>query len=201
MAYSADTFVADEQPTTAKWNKLWSNDASFNDGSGFASGALGSSNASLAAGIVCQVVGNVSGAVATGTTAIPQDDTIPQITEGTEFMTQAITPKASTNKLLIEVHAFMSDSAASCAVTGALFQDSTANALAACQQFMATATGRVVILLRHLMTAGTTSSTTFRFRAGPDAGSGGTLTFNGIGGSRFYGGVTLSSMTITEYKV
>ena len=34
MAYSADTFVADEQPTTAKWNKLWSNDASFNDGSG-----------------------------------------------------------------------------------------------------------------------------------------------------------------------
>lgn len=34
MSYSADTFVADEQPTTAKWNKLWSNDASFNDGSG-----------------------------------------------------------------------------------------------------------------------------------------------------------------------
>ena len=34
MPYSADTFVADEQPTTAKWNKLWSNDASFNDGSG-----------------------------------------------------------------------------------------------------------------------------------------------------------------------
>lgn len=34
MAYSADSFVADEQPTTAKWNKLWNNDASFNDGSG-----------------------------------------------------------------------------------------------------------------------------------------------------------------------
>lgn len=38
MAYSAQTFVADEQPTTAKWNILWSNDASFNDGSGFATG-------------------------------------------------------------------------------------------------------------------------------------------------------------------
>lgn len=36
MAYQADSFVADEQPTTAKWNKLWSNDASFNDGSGIA---------------------------------------------------------------------------------------------------------------------------------------------------------------------
>lgn len=34
MGYSADTFVADEVPTTSKMNKLWSNDASFNDGSG-----------------------------------------------------------------------------------------------------------------------------------------------------------------------
>ena len=40
MAYSADTFVADEQPTTAKWNKLWANDASFNDGTGIASNAI-----------------------------------------------------------------------------------------------------------------------------------------------------------------
>ena len=40
MAYSADSFVADEQPTTAKWNKLWSNDASFNDGSGIANFAF-----------------------------------------------------------------------------------------------------------------------------------------------------------------
>lgn len=34
MAYSADSFVADEQPTTTKWNKLWSNDAALRDGSG-----------------------------------------------------------------------------------------------------------------------------------------------------------------------
>ena len=40
MAYSADTFVADEQPTTAKWNKLWANDASFNDGTGIANSAI-----------------------------------------------------------------------------------------------------------------------------------------------------------------
>ena len=40
MSYSADTFVADEQPTTAKWNKLWSNDASFNDGTGIADDAI-----------------------------------------------------------------------------------------------------------------------------------------------------------------
>jgi len=40
MAYSADSFVADEQPTTSKWNKLWSNDAAFNDGSGIADNAI-----------------------------------------------------------------------------------------------------------------------------------------------------------------
>lgn len=40
MAYSADSFVADEVPTTAKWNKLWTNDASFNDGTGIADDAI-----------------------------------------------------------------------------------------------------------------------------------------------------------------
>lgn len=29
MAYSADSFTAGEVPTTAKWNKLWGNDADF----------------------------------------------------------------------------------------------------------------------------------------------------------------------------
>lgn len=40
MSYSAQTFVADEQPTTAKWNLLWSNDASFNDGTGIGDDAI-----------------------------------------------------------------------------------------------------------------------------------------------------------------
>ncbi len=47
MAYSADTFVADEQPTTAKWNKLWSNDASFNDGTGIGNNVIDSQHYAL----------------------------------------------------------------------------------------------------------------------------------------------------------
>lgn len=46
MAYSADSFVADEVPTTAKWNKLWTNDAAFNDGTGIATGAITSAKIS-----------------------------------------------------------------------------------------------------------------------------------------------------------
>ena len=40
MAYSADTFSNLEQPTLAKWNKLWDNDAFFNTqvGTNFSSG-------------------------------------------------------------------------------------------------------------------------------------------------------------------
>lgn len=40
MAYSADSFTALEVPTLAKMNKLWSNDASFNDGTGIADNAI-----------------------------------------------------------------------------------------------------------------------------------------------------------------
>jgi hypothetical protein len=40
MSYTAGSFVADEQPTTAKWNLLWANDASFNDGTGIADDAI-----------------------------------------------------------------------------------------------------------------------------------------------------------------
>lgn len=38
--YTAITFVANEQPTTAKWNLIGSNDASFNTGNGFNDGII-----------------------------------------------------------------------------------------------------------------------------------------------------------------
>lgn len=151
------------------------------------------------AGMPVQIVTTSYSAVATGTTTIPQDDTIPQITEGTEFMTRTITPKSATNILVIECMAFLSLSTTNAAVTGALFQDATADALAVSQVFIETATARVNLKVAHSMVAGTTSSTTFRFRAGGDAAS--TITFNGISGARYYGATTKSIIKITEYKV
>ena len=50
-----------------------------------------------------QTVNVQDGASTSGTTAIPQDDTIPQNTEGDEYMTLAITPVNSNSKLKIEV--------------------------------------------------------------------------------------------------
>lgn len=154
-------------------------------------------NAKVAAGFVVQTVSTPFTAVATGTTVLPLDDTIPQITEGVEFMTQAITPKSATNILVIQA-TFLGSYSIAQDISTALFQDATANALAANSTFMATGNGRVVLSLTHSMVAGTTSSTTFRLRAGGAAA--GTITFNGFSGGRLFGAITKSSMVITEYK-
>jgi predicted methyltransferase len=168
-------------------------------GSGTITGltATGISAQPVFAGNVIQVVNTQTGAVATGTTQIPLDDTIPQNTEGDEYMTLAITPTSASNKLLISVKVgCITNSAATFWIIGALFQDSTANALATSAFYSATATGGSLLVIDHFMTAGTTSSTTFKFRAG--ASVAGTTTFNGQGGQRRWGGTMASSITITE---
>lgn len=200
MAYASWSVVFNEQPSASKWNILGTNDASFNDGTGFATGAIGSTNAALAPGIVCQVVGTNYSAVSTGSTDMPYDDSIPQNTEGDEYMSQAITPKATTNILVIEVVATLSRAAANGRISGALFQDSTANALAATEIYIGAATSTGVMTLRHVVAAGTTSSTTFKFRAGEESGGGSTITFNGSSGARKFGAITKSSIVIWEYK-
>lgn len=151
----------------------------------------------LANGVAIQSVGTMFGAMATGTTLITYDDSIPQITEGTEFMTQAITPKATTSILVIEVIAHVSNTIGNFN-TVALFQDATANALAATTEYDNTSNQVVTIPLRHRMVAGTTSPTTFRVRIGGSIAS--TVTFNGTGGARRLGGVSASSIMITEYR-
>jgi len=150
-------------------------------------------------GSVVQVVTTLSSAVATGTTTIPRDDTIPQNTEGDQYMSLAITPTNSNNLLIIECVGVVSSSAANESFTAALFQDTTANALAVGQNFQGTATASTALPIFYSMTAGTTSSTTFKVRIGGDGA--GTTTFNGAGGLRKYGGITQSYMKITEVKV
>ena len=96
---------------------------------------------------------------ASTTTAIPRDDTIPQNTEGSEFMTLAITPTSATNILVIDVSCGQcSSTSGGYPFAGAIFQDSTANALAAANSTIATGAS---FFIRHVMVAGTTSSTTF----------------------------------------
>lgn len=151
----------------------------------------------LPLGAVVQVQSTNFSAVATGTTLIPFDDTMPQNTEGDQYMTQAITPKSATNHLSIEALSMTASSVSNHHII-ALFQDSTASALATDAHYQVTNAGAAILKLHHDMVAGTTSATTFKIRLGQE--SAGTLTFNGVGGARKFGGITLSSIKITEYK-
>jgi hypothetical protein len=151
--------------------------------------------ANALAGSVVQVVSYQTGAVATGTTVMPNDDTIPQNTEGDQYMSLAITPTSATNKLKIDVVFNWENANVQHGI--ALFQDSTAGALAAIQAYNSGGACNATHFT-HYMTSGTTSSTTFKVRAG---GASGTLTFNGVSSARKLGGTMVSSITITEIKV
>lgn len=148
-----------------------------------------------ASGTAVQVVNTTTGAVASGATAIPIDDTIPQSGEGDQYMSLAITPKSATNKLRIDVTIQLSNSIANWYMV-ALFQDAGLNALAGDMAYNPTAGGGVSISFTYYMTAGTVSATTFKVRAG--GALGGTMTFNGVAAARYLGGVMASSITITE---
>ena len=156
------------------------------------------SSTSTPAGSPVQTVHTQTGAVATGTTTLPFDDSIPQSGEGIEFMTLAITPTSATNKLIIDVVANISHTGTDYLIA-ALFQDSTADALAAIAEYASTGTTLRPMSFRYEMTAGTTSATTFKVRCGSPAA--GTLTFNGSSSGRIFGGVMASSIRISEIKV
>jgi len=143
-----------------------------------------------------QQVYQVLASVATGTTIIPMDDTIPQNTEGNQYLTVSITPKNANNILRFDVLVHVAHSAGT-AMTAAIFQGSTANAIVAGSNWAPAVNILTQIKVVHEVVAGTTSATTFNVRAG--CTNVGTTTFNGTGGARLLGGVLASSIVITEY--
>lgn len=146
--------------------------------------------------VVVQTAYTQTGSVATGTTTIPNDNTIPQNTEGTQFMSLAFTPTSATNLLRIQVTAYFSSNTAVRTLAMALFQSGSANAIAVATQGVPGVGYIWPVPMVHTMVAGTTSPITFTVRAGVETS--GTLTFNGSSGSAYYGGVFASGITITE---
>lgn len=133
-----------------------------------------------------------------GTTVLPQDNTVPQNTEGDEYMlSDQIIPYASTNIFLIIVlcniyYANVSQG------TVALFQDTTAAALAST---MLTSAGNTIgpgaQMLIHAMVTGATTATQFKVRAGTSSG---TNYFNKSSGGDVMGGTLTSGILIMELE-
>ncbi len=147
-------------------------------------------------GKLLQQVNTQTGAVATGTTIFPEDDSIPQNTEGDEYMTLSITPKSATSTIMIEAHIFYSQSAGTRSGAG-LFKDSDADALSFTSNFVYDATSMSNMQVFYSETSGNTTARTYKIRCGILQTSG-TFTFNGQSGNRKFGGTTLSTIRILE---
>lgn len=155
-----------------------------------------------------QVSGSVLQQVATSTASmstvaaatpggtIPADDTIPASNEGTQLLSQAITASNSSNVLDIEVIVPVSNTTSEADMVASLLQDGTCVAVAMFK--MANANPQnAQLVIRHRQTAGTTSASTFTVRVGTSTG---TMTINGTGGARLFGGVSAARLIITERK-
>jgi hypothetical protein len=143
-----------------------------------------------------QEASSFTGSVLTGTLTVPDDDTIPQIGEGNEFLTLAFTPTSALNILEVDVQLFLSVSLES-ARSVALFRNGVADALKASRP--ATLASGIIdaVNIKHRMVAGTTSPITFSVRAGANSAS--TTTLNGTGGARRLGGALNSYIQVKEY--
>jgi hypothetical protein len=147
-------------------------------------------------GEVVQVVRTDTGAVANGATAMPFDNTIPQITEGVQFMTQTIVPIAAPNLLKVTLLAMLASAGGNFTIGNALFRDSTANAIAGAYSNGSTTGAIGECRIEKVILAGSVASTTFKHRAGGSAGE--SITFNGAASAGIFNGVLNSSMEVLE---
>lgn len=161
----------------------------------------------LPAGVVVQTQKTVSAAYASlgSTQGAAYDDTLPQNTEGNALtaLNTAITPKVTTNLLVIIAKVHLSTAGNGQPMNLHLHQDATANAIAAEIGYSAIAASYAhAMTLVHVMAAGTTSETTFKLRAGDVSGAN-AMHLNGTSdaGGRKLGGALVSSLTIFEVRV
>ena len=147
-----------------------------------------------------QVVNSISFAMASGTTQIPNDDTIPTSSEGTALaaLDTAITPTNAANTLIVMVNFPFLECSGAANLQVALYQDSSA-AIAATTAESAGGTAGLCVQLNYIKEGSIgTSATEFKIRYG--AASAVTNTINGYNGARKLGGVAPASMTVMEIR-
>lgn len=132
-----------------------------------------------------------------GSNAIPVDDTIPAISEGTQITSAAITPKSSSNKLRVRVSGIGTLTAAG-AMVAAVFRDAGTDAIGMGFTTVLNANNTLPVTLETQVDASTTASTTFSLRVGPS----GTMTMytNGSTSARIGGGVAEWRLVVEEIK-
>ena len=147
---------------------------------------------------VLQVIEATPYSTASSTTVqIPNDDTIPQNTEGAEIQTVTITPGSASNRLRVEFAGFFGSGTSVGYVGAAMFQDSIANALTGAINTANDNVAFIPLAFSHEMAAGTTSPITFRIRFGPGSAITAYVNQNGAVARKF-GGVMACRLRVTE---
>ena len=137
---------------------------------------------------------------------IPWDDTVPQITEGTELLAVSITPKKATNLLVVDGTVNWTEPAnTGDYFVAALFRDAGVNAIASAVDGASNGNARCTadavhsevctLPFRFTLVAGSTAATTLRLRVGLN---GGNVYINQGVNSRKLGGALYSTLSITE---
>jgi len=137
-------------------------------------------------GVVVQEKQFASGAfiIAGSAGAIPIDNTIPQITEGTEILTGTYTPTDANNKLVFEFSGAGSVPTAAAYAAAAVFRSDDTNAIGAKYVRPSSGNEKENITIVGETLAGTTSPITFSVRASVNSG---TWRFNGEVAAHFGG--------------
>lgn len=151
-------------------------------------------NPTMEAGVVVDRAYSSYTTNAAVTTVIPNDDTLPQNTEGAQILTASITPKMTTNRVRVRFSGFGSLSTGGY-VTAALFLNSDADAAQVTTMFCSTANAIQQLTLEFEHVPGATSAQTYKLRIGPSVG---TARMNGISSARYFGGAAAATLVIEE---
>jgi hypothetical protein len=150
----------------------------------------------LPAGALLQSVSSTYASNADLSTTIPNDDTIPQNTEGTEVASVTITPTSASSTIEVEFRAMGSGGSAA-NIIAALFRDTGANALQVSTAVAGSVNLPQGIGLLYQESAGSTSARTYKIRVGMNSG---TCRLNGTTAARLYGGAAAAVLVAREIK-
>jgi hypothetical protein len=146
---------------------------------------------------IVQIQQSILTDLVTCSATIPFDFSLPQQTEGTEFLTLTVTPTDANNYLLADARMTFGTNN-TIRGTMALFRDTTAGAIATAMARAQNAYQNNVSLMSPLILAASTNDTTFKLRAGSDLGGAGPLYVNGYSGNHILG--LTATLTIYEIK-
>lgn len=130
---------------------------------------------------------------------IPIDDSVPQISEGSQILSVSITPKYASSKIRCRFVTACASGSGAVYISAALFRNSDANAIASNAVGTPATNWPTMLALEKDDSPATTSATTYTIRIGPQSG-GYNMKINGAGNTRVHGGAARAVLVVEEIK-